>query len=103
MGADPYSLLAGPVAGGFSVFALVPTDQFQDDEQPRPLRFLTLQQVADELNTKHSTIRALITSGDLPAIQIGGRGQWRVERAKLEDYITGAYAKARTDIAHGEV
>jgi prophage regulatory protein len=79
------------------------TDQPQDDEQPRALRFLTLQQVADELNTKHSTIRALIASGELPAIQIGGRGQWRIERAKLEDYITGAYAKARTDVANGEV
>ncbi|MHA7281974.1 helix-turn-helix domain-containing protein [Arthrobacter sp. TMS2-4] len=79
------------------------TDQPKNDEQARPLRFLTLQQEADELNTKHTTIRALIASGDLPAIQIGGRGQWRIERSKLEDYITGAYAKARTDIAHGRV
>ena len=78
------------------------TDQSLE-EQPRPLRFLTLQQVADELNTKHNTIRALIASGDLPAIQIGGRGQWRIERAMLEDYISAAYAKARTDIAKGEV
>ncbi|MHA7287704.1 helix-turn-helix domain-containing protein [Arthrobacter sp. MDT3-44] len=77
------------------------TDQPQDDGQPRPLRFLTLQQVSDELNTKHSTVRALIASGDLPAIQIGGRGQWRIERTKLEDYITGAYAKARTEIERG--
>ncbi|MHA7284599.1 helix-turn-helix transcriptional regulator [Arthrobacter sp. TMS2-4] len=49
-------------------------DQAQGDGQSRPLRFLTLQQVAEELNTKHSTIRALIASGELPAIQIGGRG-----------------------------
>ncbi|MEG9247848.1 helix-turn-helix domain-containing protein [Arthrobacter sp. Soc17.1.1.1] len=71
-------------------------------EQSRPLRFLTLQQVADELNTKHSTVRALIQSGELPAIQIGGRGQWRIERAKLEDYIAGAYVRARVDIAREE-
>ena len=71
--------------------------------QPRPLRFLTLQQVAEELNTKHSTIRALIQSGELPAIQIGGRGQWRIERAKLEAYIAGAYARARADIDRGDV
>ena len=76
------------------------TDQSLE-EQPRPLRFLTLQQVADELNTKHSTVRGLIGSGELPAIQIGGRGQWRIERTKLEDYITGAYATARTDITRG--
>lgn len=78
------------------------TDQSLE-EQPRPLRFLTLQQVADELNTKHNTIRGLIASRDLSAIQIGGRGQWRIERTKLEDYISAAYAKARTDIARGDV
>ena len=79
------------------------TDQPQNDGQPRPLRFLTLEQVADELNTKHSTVRALIASGELPAIQIGGRGQWRIERSMIEDYITAAYARARTDIARGGV
>ncbi|OUM44673.1 helix-turn-helix domain-containing protein [Arthrobacter sedimenti] len=73
------------------------------DEQPKPLRFLTLAQVAEELNTRHSTIRALIGSGELPAIQIGGRGQWRIERSRLEDYIAAAYAKARSDIAHGDL
>ncbi|MHA7220281.1 helix-turn-helix domain-containing protein [Arthrobacter sp. MDT1-48-3] len=80
-----------------------PQDDGQPDQPPRPLWFLTLQQVADELNTKHSTVRALIASGDLPAIQIGGRGQWRIERTKLKDYIAGAYAKARTDIARGDI
>ena len=77
------------------------TDQPQDDGHPKALRFLTLQQVADELNTKHSTVRALIASGELPAIQIGGRGQWRIERSKIEDYVTAAYARARTDTARG--
>jgi excisionase family DNA binding protein len=76
------------------------TDQPQDG-QPRPLRFLTVQQVADELVTKQSTIRALISSGELPAIQIGGRGQWRIERAKLEEYIAAAYVRARADVALG--
>jgi prophage regulatory protein len=93
--------IGGVLFGGWNAGYM--TDQPQDDGQPKALRFLTLQQVADELNTKHSTIRALIQSGDLPAIQIGGRGQWRIERTKLEDYITGAYAKARTDVANGEV
>lgn len=71
--------------------------------QPRPLRFLTLAQVAEELNTRQSTIRALIGSGELPAIQIGGRGQWRIERSRLEDYIAAAYARAQSDIAHGDI
>jgi prophage regulatory protein len=39
----------------------------------------------------------------LPAIQIGGRGQWRIERTKLEDYITGVYAKTRADITRRDV
>jgi prophage regulatory protein len=70
------------------------TDQLPEKGQPGQLRFLTLQQVADELNTKLTTIRGLIQSGELRAIQIGGRGQWRIERTKLEDYITSAYAKS---------
>jgi excisionase family DNA binding protein len=68
----------------------------------RPLRFLTLRQVAEELNTRDSTIRALIRSGELQALQIGGRGQWRIERAKLEDYITAAYARTAQDLHAGE-
>lgn len=73
------------------------------NEQPRPLRFLTLAQVAEELNTRHSTIRALIGSGELLAIQIGGRGQWRIERSRLEDYIAAAYTRAQSDIARGDI
>jgi hypothetical protein len=33
----------------------------------------------------------LVRSGDLPAIQVGGRGQWRIERSKLEEYISRMY------------
>lgn len=40
-------------------------------DQPR---FLTIKDVAAELATSESQIRALLSSGDLPAIQIGGRG-----------------------------
>ena len=32
-------------------------------------------------------------SGDLKGIQIGGRNQRRVERAKLEEYIAEAYQR----------
>ena len=56
-------------------------------------RFLTLQDVADELNTSVSQAYALVRSGDLKAIQIGGRNQWRVERIMLEQYITDAYRR----------
>ena len=53
----------------------------------RPPRFLTLADVAEVLNTSSAQVYALVRRGDLPAIKIGGRGQWRVERAALEDYI----------------
>ncbi len=34
-------------------------------------------------------------SGDLPAIKVGGRGQWRVEAQVLEEYIQRMYAETR--------
>ena len=33
--------------------------------------------------------------GDLPAIKVGGRGQWRVETVELEAYIQRMYAETR--------
>ena len=60
----------------------------------RPQRFLTVPQVADELNVSTAQVYALLRDRSLLAIKVGGRGQWRVERDKLEDYITRAYADA---------
>ena len=37
-------------------------------------------------------------SGDLPAIQIGGRNQWRIERSKLEEYIERAYERTAASL-----
>ena len=56
-------------------------------------RFLTLPQVGEELNVSASQIYALVRSGELKGIQIGGRNQWRVERVKLEEYIEQAYRR----------
>ena len=58
-------------------------------------RFLQLSDVAEVLNISASQAYALVRSGELPAIKIGGRGQWRVERSQLEDYIQRAYAETR--------
>jgi len=63
------------------------------------MRFLRLEDVAEELNVKLPQVRALVKSGDLPAIQIGGRGMWRVERVELENYIQRRYAEAREELA----
>lgn len=59
-------------------------------------RFLTLADVADVLNTSSAQVYALVRRGELPAIKIGGRGQWRVEAAQLEEYIQRLYDETRT-------
>ena len=50
-------------------------------------RFLTLTDVAETLNISGQAARALVRSGELQAIQVGGRGQWRIEVSWLEDYV----------------
>ena len=56
-------------------------------------RFLQLSDVAEELSVTLSQVYHMVRSGELPAIKVGGRGQWRVERAKLEEYIQQKYAE----------
>lgn len=56
-----------------------------------PVRFLTLADVAETLNISSAQAYALVRSGDLRAIKVGGRGQWRVETTELEAYIQRAY------------
>lgn len=64
-------------------------------------RFLTLADVADVLNISLSQARALVRTGDLKAIQVGGRNQWRVEDTELEAYIQRMYARTQERIAAG--
>jgi excisionase family DNA binding protein len=64
----------------------------------RAPRFLTLTDVAEVLNTSSAQVYALVRRGDLVAIKIGGRGQWRVEDSELEAYIQRMYTEARTFI-----
>jgi excisionase family DNA binding protein len=58
-------------------------------------RFLQLADVAEVLSISSAQVYALVRSGDLPAIKIGGRGQWRVESSELESYIARMYAETR--------
>jgi excisionase family DNA binding protein len=62
-------------------------------------RFLTLADVAEILNISASQTYALVRSGDLKGIQIGGRNQWRVERIKLEEYIDEAYRRTAANLS----
>jgi excisionase family DNA binding protein len=63
-------------------------------------RFYTLDDVATILNVRVAQVYALVRSGELAAVKIGGRGVWRVDRNQLEAYIerlheeTRAWAKA---------
>ncbi|NOJ61639.1 helix-turn-helix domain-containing protein [Arthrobacter sp. 260] len=61
-------------------------------------RFLTLADVGEVLNISSSQTYAIVRSGELPAIQVGGRGQWRVEASKLEEYISDAYERTAASI-----
>ena len=58
-------------------------------------RFLQLADVAEVLNISASQTYALVRSGDLAAIKIGGRGQWRVEASELESYIQRMYVETK--------
>ncbi|MBD5786333.1 helix-turn-helix domain-containing protein [Cellulosimicrobium terreum] len=63
-----------------------------------PQRFLTLADVTEQLNISAAQAYALVRSGELPAIQVGGRGQWRVEASELESYIQRMYEQTRQRI-----
>ncbi len=65
---------------------------------PEP-RFLQLSDVAEVLNISASQTYALVRNGTLRAIKIGGRGQWRVERTALEDYIQRCYTETQEFIS----
>ena len=68
-------------------------------DPPITPRFLTLSQVGETLNISLSQSYALVRSGDLVGIQIGGRNQWRVEAVKLEEYIADAYVRTAASLA----
>jgi excisionase family DNA binding protein len=58
-------------------------------------RFLTLADTAEILNVSAGQAYALVRSGELPAIKVGGSGHWRVERSVLESYIEAKYEESR--------
>jgi len=58
-------------------------------------RFLTLVDVAEILNISASQAYALVRTGEIPAIKVGGNGHWRIERDLLEFYIADKYEENR--------
>ena len=53
------------------------------------------------LKVSQGAVRNLINNGELKAIQIGGRGLWRIEESAMEEYIKGQYAQSEEKIASG--
>jgi excisionase family DNA binding protein len=66
------------------------------DREPR---FLTLADVAEILATSTAQVYALVRRGDLRALKIGGRGQWRVEAVELEAFIARMYEQTDAETA----
>ena len=62
-------------------------------------KFVPLEYVMEELSITRSQAYALVRTGDLRAIQVGGRGQWRVDLVELEAYIERAYRETAAEVA----
>jgi excisionase family DNA binding protein len=62
------------------------------DSRPR---FLTMDQVSEQLNVSAAQTYALLRTGALRAIKIGGRGQWRIAQVDVESYIEQAYRETQ--------
>lgn len=58
-------------------------------------RFIPLSEVSEILDVSAAQAYALVRSGELPAIKVGGRGQWRVETSELEAYIQRMYSQTQ--------
>ena len=71
----------------------------EEPQSATPSRFMKMDDVAAELATSQAQVYALVRIGSLPAIKIGGRGQWRIERSKLEDFIADAYRQTAQFVA----
>ena len=65
---------------------------------PEGPRFLTLNDVAEVLNTSLAQVTALVQRGEIRAIKIGGRGQWRVEQVELERFIERMYTETEAHL-----
>ena len=62
-------------------------------------RFIQLSDVAETLDISAAQAYALVRSGELNAIKVGGRGQWRVEATELEGYIQRMYSETKSFVA----
>lgn len=65
-------------------------------------RFMTLTDVAEELQVSTAAARTMVLKGELEAFQIGGRGQWRVDSQKFEAFIEELHEQQRQRVEDAE-
>lgn len=62
----------------------------------QPLRrFLKLDDVAEMLATSPAQVYALVRRGELRAIKLGGRGQWRCSVDDVEAFVERLYSETQ--------
>ncbi|MDO4791468.1 MAG: helix-turn-helix domain-containing protein [Buchananella hordeovulneris] len=64
-------------------------------------KFFTVADVAEQLGVSVSAVRAMLLSGELLGIQVGGKNVWRIEDKELDAYIERAYQANAQRIASG--
>lgn len=80
------------------------TDKTEPGATPASGRFskmLSLGEVREILNVGAPTLYALLRSGELRGVQIGGRGIWRISEDDLAAYLEQAYQDTQERIASG--
>lgn len=107
-GGQPFPDAASPEAAKIRTHEISSLDEWPDlNAAAAPtssrVRFIPLEHVQEILSVSRSQAYALVRSGDLRAIQVGGRGQWRVELTELDAYIDRAYRATEAAISDGAV
>jgi excisionase family DNA binding protein len=56
-------------------------------------RFLKLEEAAEMFSVSNAQMYALVRRGEIRAIKLGGRGQWRVALTDLDEWVERMYAE----------
>lgn len=64
---------------------------------------MTIADVAERLQLSAQGVRALIMSGDLPAIQVGARHLWRIPEDAFDAYVEAQLERTRTLVSAGRL
>jgi excisionase family DNA binding protein len=65
-------------------------------------KLLTMEEAADLLNVSASQMYALLRRGEVRALQLGGRGQWRIDPPDLDAYIEESKARTEAELRVSE-